>query len=230
MNWFLTFLTSSIGQKLIMALTGLFLILFLIVHLSGNLQLLIDDQGKAFNVYAHFMTTNLFIKSISWGLYFFILLHTVQGLLLAWKNRVARGKVRYAVTTNKNVSPGSKHMALLGSLFFVFLLIHMGDFWYQMKYTNQLSLETYDGVAYPVKNLYAKVLVTFKQPWFVIGYVFAMIVLALHLLHGFQSAFQSLGLNHKKYTPVIKFIGIIYSILIPAGFAFIPIYFYFFIQ
>jgi succinate dehydrogenase / fumarate reductase, cytochrome b subunit len=228
MNWFSTFLTSSIGQKLIMALTGLFLILFLIIHLIGNLQLVMQDQGQAFNVYAYFMTHNLLIKTISWGLYFFILLHTIQGLLLAFKNRKARGKVRYAINTNSNLNPASKHMALLGSLIFVFLCIHMGDFWFQMKFTNNLSMVEYAGISYPVKDLYSKVMVTFKQPWFVGLYVFSMVVLALHLWHGFQSAFQTLGINHKKYTPVIKTIGVVYSILVPLGFAIIPLVLYFF--
>lgn len=229
MNWFSTFITSSIGQKIIMSLTGLFLIIFLVVHLAGNLQLIQNDEGRSFNVYAHFMTTNPLIKFTSYGLYFFILLHAVQGILLAKKNRDARGSVRYAVTSNKNVSWASKQMALLGTLIFVFLVIHMGDFWYQMKFTNNLSMQEYDGVDYAVKDLYAKVSVTFKQPWFVVLYVVSMVVLAFHLLHGFQSAFQTLGINHNKYTPVIKFIGKVYAIVIPTAFAVIPLYFYFFL-
>lgn len=229
MNWFSTFITSSIGQKIIMSLTGLFLIIFLLVHLAGNLQLIQGDGGEAFNIYAHFMTTNPLIKFTSYGLYFFILLHAVQGILLAKKNRGARGKVRYAVTSNKNVSWASKQMALLGTLIFVFLCIHMGDFWYQMKFTNNLAMLEYEGVDYAVKDLYSKVSLTFMQPWFVVLYVVSMVVLAFHLLHGFQSAFQTLGINHHKYTPIIKFIGKVYALVIPAGFAIIPLYFYFFL-
>lgn len=228
MNWLSQFLTSSIGRKLVMALTGLFLILFLVIHLAGNLQLLYEDKGEAFNIYAKFMTTNPLISTISWGLYAFILLHAIQGWMLAFRNRQARGPVRYAVNTSKNVGFASNNMALLGSLIFVFLVIHMGDFWYAMKFTEQLPYITYEGQDEGVKDLYSKVMVTFKQPWFVIGYVLAMIVLALHLLHGFQSAFQSLGLNHKKYTPVIKFLGAVYSIIIPAAFAAIPLIMYFY--
>jgi succinate dehydrogenase / fumarate reductase cytochrome b subunit len=228
MNWFGNFITSSIGQKLIMSLTGLFLIIFLAIHLAGNLQLIKADNGQSFNEYAYFMTTNPIIKFTSYGLYFFILLHAIQGLLLAKKNRQARGAVRYAVTSSKNVSWASKQMALLGTLIFVFLCIHMGDFWYQMKFTANLNMVSYgDGAS--IKDLYTKVQATFSQPWFVILYVFSMIVLAVHLIHGFQSAFQTLGLNHKKYTPVIKFVGIVYSILIPLGFAIIPVYFILFL-
>ncbi len=122
MNWFTQFLTSSIGQKLVMALTGLFRVLFLVIHLAGNLQLLYEDNGEAFNIYAKFMTTNPLISTISWGLYASILLHAIQGLMLAYKNRKARGAVRYAVKTSKNIGFASSNMALLGSLFFVFLV------------------------------------------------------------------------------------------------------------
>ncbi len=228
MNWFSSFITSSIGQKIIMSLTGLFLIIFLVVHLAGNFQLLSDDMGESFNVYAHFMTTNPLIKTVSYGLYFFILLHAVQGILLAYKNRKARGGARYAVVSSKNTSFASRNMALLGTLIFVFICIHMGDFWYQMKFTNNLPLKEYASIDVPVKDLYAKVSVTFDQLWFVVLYVVSMIVLALHLIHGFQSAFQTLGINHKKYTPIIKFLGVVYSVLVPIGFAIIPVYFYLF--
>lgn len=226
MNWFFKFLTSSIGKKLIMSLTGVFLIVFLKVHLLGNLQLLYNDGGEAFNVYGHFMTTNPLIKFTSYGLYFFILLHAIQGILIARKNKMSRGS-NYAVKKPSGTSFASRNMALLGSLVFVFLVIHMGDFWYAMKFTDSLEMVNYSGVEEPVKNLYKKVALTFEQPWFVVLYVVSMIVLALHLIHGFQSAFQTLGLNHKKYTPFIKIVGILYSILIPLGFAIIPLCFFF---
>lgn len=223
MNWITHFLTSSIGKKLIMSLTGLFLILFLVIHLIGNLQLLFPDNGQTFNLYAHTMTTNPFIKTVSWGLYFFILLHAVQGLLLAIKNKKSKGK-KYAVNTNQNASWASKNMALLGILILAFILIHMGDFWFAMKYTDTLQMVTYDGIQ--VKDLHAKVMITFSQPIFVIGYIVGMIAMAFHLWHGFQSAFQTLGLNHKKYTPIIRGIGKFYAIVIPTAFAIIPIVMY----
>ncbi|NNE27336.1 MAG: succinate dehydrogenase cytochrome b subunit [Saprospiraceae bacterium] len=223
MTWLTKFLTSSIGKKLVMSLTGLFLILFLVVHLVGNLQLLKDDGGEAFNVYAYFMTHNPLIKTASYGLYFFILLHTVQGIILAITNRKAKGS-KYAVSTNSNGSWMSKNMALLGTLIFAFICIHMGDFWYKMKFTDQLALVKYDSFDVQVKDLYGRVVLAFEQTWIVVVYIIGMIVLALHLLHGFQSAFTTLGLRHKKYTPIINAIGIIYSILIPLGFAIIPIW------
>ena len=226
MSWFSNFLTSSIGQKLVMSLTGLFLITFLLVHLVGNLQLLASDQGESFNTYAYFMTTNPLIKTVSYGLYFFIVVHTIQGLVIAYNNRKAKGS-RYAVKSNAPASSSGKTMALLGTLILAFLLIHMGDFWYKMKFTDQLEMVPYDSIDVEVKNLYKRVSIAFQNPVIVIIYIIGQIVLALHLWHGFQSAFQTLGINHKKYTPAIQFLGKVYSIVIPIGFAIIPIVHYF---
>ncbi len=227
MSWFTSFLTSSLGQKLIMSLTGLFLILFLVIHLSGNLQLLADDGGEAFNLYTYFMVHNPLIKTVSYGLYIFILIHAVQGILLAIRNRRARGSVGYKVRSGASSSLASRQMALLGLLILAFLGIHMGDFWYQMKFTENLPYIRYEGVDYEVKDLYQRVLYAFKQPVFVIIYVLSMIALGMHLWHGFQSAFQTLGLNHRKYMPLIRFIGRVYAVVVPAGFAYIPVYMYF---
>ncbi len=227
MSWFSRFLTSSIGQKLVMSLTGLFLISFLVVHLIGNLQLLLDDGGEAFNKYAYFMTHNKLIKTVSYLLYAGILLHAIQGILLYRKNRSARGSVGYAVkvtrATNTN-STVARQMAFLGLLILVFLGIHMGDFWWSMK-TNQVPMVTYSGEEY--QNLYFKVAASFEQGWIVAVYVVSMIGLAFHLLHGFQSAFQTLGLNHKKYTPFIEGFGKVFSWVIAVAFAVIPLYYYF---
>ena len=224
MSWFFRFLSSSLGQKLIMSLTGLFLISFLLVHLAGNFQLLKNDGGEAFNTYAEFMTTNPIIFAISIGLYTFILLHAIQGVFIAIKNRKAKGS-KYAVSTTENASFASKNMAILGVLVFAFLLIHMGDFWLKMK-MGKLSMAEYSGYDHAVNDLYERVSIAFKVLWIVIVYVIGQIALAFHLWHGFSSAFQTLGLNHKKYTPIISFIGKSYSILIPLGFALIPILMY----
>jgi succinate dehydrogenase / fumarate reductase cytochrome b subunit len=209
-----------------MSLTGLFLIIFLLIHLIGNLQLMADDGGKSFNIYAYFMTSNPLIKFTSYGLYFFILLHTVVGIGLWLKNRKAKG-MKNAMTSSANSSWTSRNMAVLGTLILAFILIHMGDFWLKMK-LDQVAYATYDGQSY--KDLYNLVLMKFEQPVFVIGYVIGMAVLAFHLWHGFQSAFQTLGINHQKYTPIIKGVGKAYSILIPVGFAIIPIYLYLFMK
>lgn len=223
MSWFKQFLTSSIGRKLLMSLTGLFLIVFLLVHLLGNLQLLTDSTGESFNVYAQFMTTNPVIKFTSYGLYFFILLHIVQGLLIWSKNRAARGDQGYAVNvtratqTNGNIA---KRMGALGSIIMVFLGLHLYQFWYKMHW--KLVPSETDGL----KDLYSLVATTYEDPLFVAIYVASMVAIAFHLWHGFQSAFQTLGLNHKKYTPFIQLVGKVYAVLIPLAYAIIPIYMY----
>lgn len=226
MNWITRFLTSKLGQKLIMSLTGLFLILFLIVHLTGNLQLMADDGGRAFNVYAYFMSHNPFVKVISIGLYAFIILHAIQGIILALNNRKAKGQT-YKGGSPAKATWNGKNMGLLGILIFAFLCLHMGDFWFKMRFTDSLPLLNYPGVDHPVQDIYTRVSIAFQNPVVVGIYVLGVFALALHLIHGFQSAFQTLGWNHKKYTPVIHALGWIYSILIPIGFAILPLYFYF---
>lgn len=224
MNWFATFITSKIGQKLVMSLTGLFLTSFLIIHLIGNLQLLYVDGGEAFNRYAYFMAHNPLIQFISKGLYFSILLHAIQGLFFAMKNRQARGSQRYGASYGKNKSWESSNMALLGTLILFFILIHMGDFWFKFKFGSTLPMVTIDGVTQ--KNLYHAVSQSFSQWWLVVIYLISALVLFLHLNHGIASAFRTLGIESKKYTPVIRFLAKLYAIAVCIGFAIIPIYFY----
>ncbi|MEP7196701.1 MAG: succinate dehydrogenase cytochrome b subunit [Saprospiraceae bacterium] len=225
MGWIVNFLfKSSIGQKLIMSLTGLFMILFLVIHLLGNLQIMASDDGQAFNVYAYFMTHNPLIKLVSYILYISILLHTIQGLYLYFYNRKAKGK-GYTVSAHSGTSIFSKYMAHLGTIIFIFILIHLWQFWLKMK-MGELPMVNYEGYDHPFANLYLPVVEEFKEIGDVVFYTASMFVISFHLWHGFQSAFQSIGLNHKRYTPIIRFIGILYSILIPLGFAIIPIFIY----
>jgi succinate dehydrogenase / fumarate reductase, cytochrome b subunit len=225
MNWLTRFFTSSLGQKLIMSLTGIFLILFLIVHMSGNLQLLSHDGGESFNVYAAFMSHNPFILVISIGLYSFILLHSFQGILLWLSNRKSKGPL-YKPNKSMGASWASKNMALLGTLVFAFLLLHMGDFWVKMRFTDSLAMVTYPDHPKPVEDIYTRVHIAFQELWIVVAYLVGVIALGFHLAHGFQSAFQTLGINHKKYTPLIKAVGWIYTIVITAGFLVMPLYHY----
>ncbi len=169
------------------------------------------------------------------GSLLFILLHAVQGLLIWAGNRKATG-TKYAV---KKKSPGtswaSSNMALLGTIVLIFLGIHMGDFWFAMKFQSWPDAEAGrqlleytldDGTKTEVKNLYGKVNWSFSQWWIVAIYLISMLGLAFHLWHGFASAFQSLGLNHKKYTPFIDKIGKVYSVVVPFLFALIPIMYF----
>jgi succinate dehydrogenase / fumarate reductase cytochrome b subunit len=222
MNWFTKFLSSTLGKKVIMALTGLFLISFLVIHLIGNLQLLHDDGGRAFNIYARFMTTNPLIKTISYLLYTSIVVHALWALILTNMNRKARGS-GYAVT-NKSSAWTSRNMGILGTIVLVFIVIHMRQFWAEMHWGG-IPTANYDGEE--VKDLYAIVAMAFAQPGYVILYAVCMIAMAFHLWHGFSSAFQTLGLNHLKYNRVIDFVGRVIAIVIPAAFAWIPIKMFF---
>jgi succinate dehydrogenase / fumarate reductase, cytochrome b subunit len=222
MNWFTDFFSSSIGRKVVMALTGLFLILFLVVHLIGNLQLLHNDQGQAFNIYAYTMTHNPFIKVVSYVNYAFIIIHIVWAIILSRKNRAARGAQGYAVSKNSSTW-SSRNMGILGTIILIFLVIHLKGFWYEMHW-GDLNSQTYDGETY--RDLYAVVNFAYSQPLYVLVYIVSMIFLAFHLYHGFGSAFQTLGLNHVKYNRLIKVVGVAFSIIVPALFALIPIWMY----
>ena len=206
-----------------MSLTGLFLITFLPVHLAGNFLLLAGDGGESFNLYAKFMTSNPLIKTVSYGLYAFILIHAIQGLVLWSQNRKARGNEKYAVkvtrATNTNATM-ARTMGWLGTVILVFIVVHMYQFWLQMKMGN-VPMVDYSGVE--VKDLFTLVAGTYENIGFVLFYVASMIFIAFHLYHGFQSAFQTLGLNHKKYSPLIHTVGKVYSVVVPLGFAAIPL-------
>jgi succinate dehydrogenase / fumarate reductase cytochrome b subunit len=225
MVWLLKFFNSSIGSKLLMSLTGLFLCSFLLVHMSGNLLLFVPDEGAKFNAYAYFMTNNLLIKTLSYGLYATFLLHAVKGLLMAVYNRSARGGQKYAGQNSPATRYGfaAYNMATLGIIVFAFFGLHMAQFWARMHFFS-MPMKTYDGVEY--KDLYAVVAEAFAQPWVVAVYLISLAALSLHLLHGFGSAFQTLGINHKKYSPIIHGLGAGFAILVPLGFAAMPIFFF----
>jgi succinate dehydrogenase / fumarate reductase cytochrome b subunit len=224
MKWLLELFSSTLGRKMLVALTGIFLILFLAVHLVGNLQLLKADGGRAFNVYAEFMSTNPLIQAVSKLNFFFILLHIVVSIMLTIKNRQARGAERYAVTSGKSSIWASRNMAVLGTLVLIFIVIHIKDFYAQMHW-GSVPTVTYDGKE--VRDLYTLVDFWFAKAWYVVVYTFCMGALAFHLWHGFASAFQTLGLNHMKYNPVINALGKAFAVVVPALFALIPIMMFF---
>lgn len=246
---------SSLGKKLIMALTGLFLCTFLIVHLGGNLLLFRNDNGYSFNVYANFLTHFPPIEVIAYILYLCIIVHSIYALVLTIKNRRAR-PVGYAVVNKSPATWQSKNMGLLGAILLLFIVIHMRDFWFRYKFTNEVAYKEYrtdlatnqtsvsDYVPVSadfeptvstennteivrVKDLHANVVTSFSNLWYVIIYVIAMGAVAFHLKHGFQSAFRTLGWVHRKYTPIVEFIGTwLFAVIIPLGFALMPIVYY----
>ena len=227
------FFTSSIGKKITMGLTGFFLISFLIVHCSINAMIFFNDGGQTFNHWGHFMGSNLLIRTAEIGLFVFLLIHIIQGLLL-WKQNKSARPVKYIVTKpNENSKWYSRSMGLLGTLILIFLVLHLYHFWTPSRFGgigNIRSLEETvlsDYNNQPVHDLYKEMLMVFQNNLLVvIIYVLGVISLCWHLLHGFQSAFQTFGWNHKKYTPLIKLLGVGYSIIICLLFAMMPIAIY----
>ena len=215
MGWFIKFIDSSLGKKLIMALTGLFISLFLIEHLIGNLLLLKNDNGAAFTAYAEFLASpnNIVARVLEIGLFLIFIYHIVNGFRLWWYNKKAT-QVRYHTNNpSANSSFFSRFMIWSGSITFIFLVIHLRTFFFPYRFGD------------PGNTMYQGVTEAFSNPAYSGFYIVAMIFLAFHLVHGVQSAFQTLGLRHNKYTPFIKKFGIFFAIVISAGFAIIPIYF-----
>ncbi len=248
-------LSSSLGRKLIMSLTGIFLCTFLVVHLIGNLQLFKNDAGYAFNQYAYFMTHFTPIKVVSYLLYASIILHAIYALVLTMKNKAAR-PVGYAqFNGSANSKWNSRNMGILGTIILVFLATHMYNFWWkyhndQVPYveyrtdlaTGETTVQEIQAAEFndyqvtvennveiiKARDLYKQVDFAFQNIGIVIFYVLAMAALSFHLIHGFKSAFQTLGVSHKKYVPIIEFLGVwVFGIIIPIGFALMPLYFYF---
>lgn len=217
MNW-KDYLSTSIGKKLQMSLTGIFLILFLLVHCYINAQIFYNDGGARFKEAAHFMGTNFVIRTVEIGLFAFLILHIVQGLMLWAKNRAKRSS-GYAVKAGGKTSPWySRSMALLGTLVLLFLILHLSKFWGP----NRLSQTMGNGEL----DLYSMMKEEFQELWVVIVYLCGCIALGWHLVHGFYSAFQTLGMGTHKYKGLIKTVGVAFSIIVPIVFALMPVAFY----
>jgi succinate dehydrogenase / fumarate reductase, cytochrome b subunit len=216
------FLKSSIGKKVIMGATGLFLLPFLVVHCFINMLIFFNDGGETFNKGAEFMGTNWLIRATEIILFVGLILHVVQALVLTLENRKARPVPYAKVNGAANSSWYSRSMGLLGTLILMFLIIHLRHFWVESRFTDHIAHNEYEKLA-GQETMYHEMLEVFENPIVVLVYVLAMISLAYHLLHGFQSVFQTLGLNHRKYTPLIKKAGIVFSIVISVLFASMPI-------
>lgn len=219
MTWKQMF-TSSVGKKLVMGFTGIFLVLFLIVHVGLNACIWAMDNGVMFNKAAHFMGANVVPRILEIGLFAGFFLHIIQGYLLEMQNRKARGTA-YAVSYgNKGSKWYSRSMALLGTLLLLFLIMHIKHFWVPSRITG-LEPMMIDGKEY--HNLYGEMLAVFKNPVIVVLYVIGCISLAYHLAHGFQSAFRTIGINNPKYTTLLESVGYGFSIIVPLAFAMMPI-------
>ncbi len=201
---------------------GLFLITFLFVHLGINLLVLLPDTS-AFNIAAHFMSTNPIIKVFEVVLFSGFIIHIIYGLILQIQNWMARPN-RYKIEGWSHSSPFSKFMIHTAIIIFIFLVIHLADFYFKAKFGH---LEEIIINGEPYHDMAALVLAKFKIIGFVIGYIFIFIILGFHLHHGFQSAFQSFGLNNKTYTPIIKNVGTFIAFILAIGYIIIPVVIYF---
>lgn len=220
MGWFFKFINSSIGKKITMAVTGSFLIIFLVVHLVGNFTLFFGPN--AFNGYVKTLdVVKPLIRVIEIVLLAAFLLHIFNGARLWLENKRARG-VTYKVNgSSENSDVFSRTMFLTGSIVFIFLVLHLGTFFWRFNVHDPSGLAN--------SHEYFQIVVNFLSCWwYSLLYIIAVALLGFHLNHGFQSAFQTFGWNHKKYTPLIKKLGTIYAIIMAVGFASMPIYFFFF--
>ena len=212
--------SSSLGKKYLMAITGLFLCSFLIIHFLGNIALFTNPVQ--FNEYTRFMSSNPIIRVMEIVLVLGFLTHIIDALILTRANKKAQ-PVKYAMNKNKS-SWYSRNMGLTGTIILVFLILHLQSFWYEYKFGEVLM--TVDSNGNEIKDMFTIVKTAFSEWWYSAIYILAMILLGSHLNHGFQSAFQSVGLRHKKYTPTIKMLGVGFSISITIGFISFPIYFF----
>lgn len=219
MTWKQVF-TSSIGKKLVMAFTGIFLILFLIIHVGLNACIWAGDNGEMFLKGAHFMGANWVPRVLEIGLFAGLLLHIIQGYMLTVQNQSKRS-IGYAIDYgNRGSKWYSRSMGLLGTLILLFLVVHLADFW--------IPNRSHQGWLLGEEiNLYDKMKVVFSQLWVVIVYVVGCISLGYHLAHGFKSAFRTIGVHNKKYFALIKTTGYAFAIIVPLAFAMMPLSFYF---
>ena len=205
-----------------MSLAGLFLCSFLLVHLGINLMLLRHDGGEVFRIAVGFMTTNVLIKIMEIVLFAGFIIHIIWAIILQIQNWIARPS-KYNVINYSQSSFFSKYMIHTGAVILVFLCLHFINFYF-VKLGICPAPQGINKVESP-HDFYNMAINLFTQPVYSITYIILMCFLSFHLIHSFQSAFQTLGINHKKYTPIIKAIGIIYAIAVPVGFAIIPLYF-----
>ena len=221
------FLTSSIGKKMLLSISGLFLIAFLCVHLALNLLLIVDNSGDLFNIGAHFMATNPIIKIVEPILAIGFIFHIVLASILTLQNRSAR-PIKYDRRNQAgNCTWSSRNMYILGGLVLIFLAIHLWNFWWNIKFPSlgtPLAETTVDGVA--MENTYALVSGLFKSSViYCVLYILGGIFLGLHLTHGFWSAFQSIGFSNQIWRKRLECVAKIFAFIIAAGFSIIPLYF-----
>jgi succinate dehydrogenase / fumarate reductase, cytochrome b subunit len=213
MNKLIAFYKSSIGKKILMSLTGFFVCTFLVEHLIGNLFLFWQDGGKMYETYTEFLVNNYIIRAVEVFLFAGLILHAFLGVVVWWRNRGSRSQKYVEFRLKDNTPFASRITIWTGSAIFIFLVIHLNSFFVPSRIT-ETNVPLYDLVAQ-----------AFQSPWYDGFYIVALILLGYHLKHGFQSGFQTLGLLNKKYKMAVELFGMIFWLLIPLGFAIMPLYF-----
>jgi succinate dehydrogenase / fumarate reductase cytochrome b subunit len=219
LNWLRKVLTSSIGKKVQMGISGLLLCGFLVAHLGGNLLLYVPDGGKAYNEYAHALhARKLLLPAAEIGLLVLFAWHLLLAVTTNRENADAR-PTDYSMKRSKQepgpiAQPASSVMMTTGVVVLLFVLLHLADFRFELRNHGSAGEEPF-----------AKAVRLLQDPITCVGYIIGTLVLGYHVLHGFQSAFQSLGLNHPKYTPCIQKLSVVFAIIVGAGFASLPLWF-----
>lgn len=218
MEVFVRLLKTTIGGKAVVGLTGLALSLFVMSHMIGNMLILLSPES--YNRYGHALTSNPLIYVAEAGLIFLFVLHLVKALALTLQNSQARPQ-KYAVSANgdKATSATTKTMWAQGLVILVFVILHLFTFKFGNYYEVTYGQDT-------IRDLHRLVIEVFQQPEYFVGYIIALVVLGFHLRHGVGSSFQTLGLNHPKYTPMIKCFSLIYALVVVGGFISQPVYVY----
>lgn len=220
-------LTSSVGKKFVMGLTGIFLILFLIVHVCLNATIWANDSGRMFNIAADFMGTTVVMRVLEIGLFIGFILHIVQAYVLELQN-AKRRNVGYKVPMGGRGSRWyTRYMGWLGTFILLFLVIHIKNFWIPSRFNMPAEYAQTYHPGVEVHDLYRLMQDTFSNGWFVIIYLIGCLSLAFHLYHGFQSAFRSLGVYNGRYLRLINGIGKCFAVVVPLAFAMMPVSMYF---
>lgn len=219
------FLTASIGKKFIMSISGIFLMMFILVHLAINLLLIFDDTGELFNKGAHFMSANPIVKIVEPLLGLGFMVHIFWSFIISYQNWRAR-PIRYAKnSTGESSTWASRNMLILGAMVLVFLIIHIINFFWVIKFNPHSISEVVIG-GKSMEDTYTLVSEVFIHSIpYSIFYIIGGILLGLHLTHGFWSAFQTLGLNNKYWMQRLEWLARIYAVIVAVGFSVIPLYF-----
>lgn len=212
-----------------MALTGLFLITFLLVHVGLNACIFADwvdptDDGKMFNKAAHFMGSTIITRILEIVLFIGFIIHIIQGYVIEAKNRARRGQDYKHSLGNRGSTWSSRSMALLGTIIFLFLVVHISKFWWSSRITHDMDQVSYNNVE--MHNVFLRMYQVFQEPLIVLLYFAGVISLGFHLWHGFHSAFRSMGVHNKKYLGLLKTLGYGFTILVSVGFALMPLSMY----